>query len=430
MRLQFNIVDINDVQFSKKTALSNGRLLIDREELGRLLLQDARFKKVDIELTHPGENCRILHVCDVVEPRAKVGDDGVDFPGTLGKKGVAGQGSTCVLQGCSVVATLHTEIVEGPRDPNGEIIDMSGPGAELTPYGQTQNVILLPYPADGVSPQEYRIAIKMAGLRTAVYLGSTGREIAPNERIVHDLPPHSKKGPEDNPPPRIAYIFQVVSIQHGVIANEPILYGLHVNKMLPTIIHPNEILDGALLSPFRAWGMETYSIQNHAVILELLRRHDQELQFAGVILTIASDSEHENERSAIMAGNLAKWVLKADGVLLTKSGGGAPEVPMALVARRCEELGIKTTLGLWHIPADVSDTRGGVTMFNMPELDAIVSMGTPWQSVLLPEMERVIGSPVNLPGEPPVNGELERPLRWIRGAQDQLGSNRVSAILC
>jgi glycine reductase len=430
MRLQHNIIEIKNIDFSGKTALSHGQLLIDREELRRLILQDTRLEKVDIELAHPGEKCRILHVCDVVEPRAKVGGEGVDFPGALGEKGVAGQGTTCVLQGCSVVTTLYTREVEGPRDPNGEIIDMCGPGAELTPYGQTHNVVILPFPADDVNPQEYRVAIKTAGLKAAVYLASTGREIEPDKKIVHDLPRLTQSGPNDNPLPRIAYIFQILSIQHGIILNDPILYGLNVNKMLPTIIHPNEILDGALVSPFRAWGMETYGIQNHALIRELIGKHGRELQFAGVILTIASDNEHENERSAIMAGNLAKWVLDADGAILTKSGGGAPEVPLALVARRCEQLGIKTTLGLWHIPVDVSDTRGGLTMFNMPELDAIVSMGTPWQNVLLPEMERVIGSPVNLPDEPPVQGELKRALRWIRGAQDQLGSNHVSAVLC
>jgi glycine reductase len=429
MRLQLNVIEIKDIEFSGKTALSNGQLRINQEELQSLILQDSRLEKVNVELANPGEKCRILHVCDVVEPRAKVGGGGVDFPGALGEKGVAGQGTTCVLQGCSVVTTLYATEVEGPRDPNGEIIDMSGPGAELTPYGQTHNIVLLPFPADGVTPQEYRVAIKIAGLKTAVYLASAGRDLEPEQKIIYELPRLTEAGPSNSPLPRIAYVFQILSIQHGIIPNDPILYGLNVNKMLPTIMHPNEILDGALISPFRAWGMETYSIQNHALIRELLGKHGQELQFGGVILTIASDSEHENERSAIMAGNLAKWVLNADGAILTKSGGGAPEVPLALVARCCEQLGIKTTLGLWHIPVDVSDTRGGLTMFNMPELDAIVSMGTPWQSVLLPEMERVIGSPVNLPGEPPAHGELNRALRWIRGAQDQLGSNHVSAVL-
>ena len=221
----------------------------------------------------------------------------------------------------------------------------------------------------------------------------------------------------------------MISTQHGIIPNEPILYGLNINKMVPTIIHPNEILDGAILSPFRAWGMETYSIQNHAVIKDLFRRDGQDLQFTGVILTIASDNEGENERSAVMAGNLAKWAMDADGVILTKSGGGAPEVPMALVARSCEQLGIKTSLALWHIPLDVSDPKAGLMMFNMPELDAIVSMGTPWEEITLPPMERIIGSPVSVGEEPPINGEMVRAFRWIRGAQNQLGSGKLSAVL-
>ena len=78
---------------------------------------------------------------------------------------------------------------------------------------------------------------------------------------------------------------------------------------------------------------------------------------------------------------------------------------------------------------DVRDVKGGVTMFNMPALNAIVSMGTPWQKVRLPSVDRIIGSPVNLPGEPFIGGEVTRELRWIRGSQDQLGSGHLSAVL-
>ena len=429
MRLQLNIVDIKEIQYAEKTMVSNGKLLINRNELQTLLQEDKRLKRVELELARPGEKCRIVHVCDVVEPRAKIGGTGVDFPGALGKRGTAGQGTTCVLRGSAVVESLYTEVVEGPRDPNGEIIDMSGPAAELSPYGKTQNVVLLPYPADGVGQQEYRVAIKQAGLKTALYLAKAGHDVKPDETVVCHLPSLTGEAHGGKALPKIVYVFQVLSTQHGVIPGEPVLYGLNVHKMLPTLIHPNEILDGALISPFRAWGMETYSIQNHAVIRELLRKHSRELQFVGVVLTIASDDEHENERSAIMAANLAKWVLQADGAVLTKSGGGAPEVPMALVAEQCEHWGVKTTLGLWHIPTDVKDIKGGVTMFNVPELNAIVSMGTPWQEVRLPPMDRIIGSRIDRPHEPSITGEMNRMLRWIRGAQDQLGSNTLTAVI-
>jgi sarcosine reductase len=425
MRLQLNFIDIKDIRFSGKTSIENGTLLIDREELRNLLLKDGRLGRVDIELARPGESCRILQVCDVVEPRAKADPRGTDFPGALGRKLVAGQGITCVLSGCAVVESLYAETVEGSRDPNGDIIDMCGPAAEVSPYGRTYNVVLLPYPAKGVNPAEYRIAVKLAGLKTAAYLARAGLETRPDETRIYELPWCG----EAEELPAIAYVFQVLSIQHGIIQGDPILYGLQVSKMAPTILHPNEVLDGALLSPFRAWGMETYSIQNHPVVQDLFRRHGRELRFAGVILTVASDNEYENERSAAMAANLAKWTLRADGAVLTKAGGGAPEVPMAMVAERCEKLGVKTTLCVWHIPLDVTDVKGGLTMFNAPELNAVVSMGTPWESLALPAVKRIIGSPVLVPGAGPVDGEIKRALRGIRGAQDQLGSSFTTAVL-
>lgn len=130
-----------------------------------------------------------------------------------------------------------------------------------------------------------------------------------------------------------------------------------------------------------------------------------------------------------MAGNLAKRVLEADGVVLTKSGGGAPELAMANVAQKCEQLGIKTTYALWQHTADFSDASGSFMIFNMPELDAVVSMGTPWEEVAIPSMERVIGEPVSVPQDPPISGETQYVLRSIAGAWDQLGSGRLKVAL-
>jgi glycine reductase len=427
MRLELQVIDIKDVQFSDRTNITNGMLHINRSELQDLLQKDSRLSRVEVELAHPGEKCRILQACDVVEPRAKTGGSGEDFPGVLGKQGSVGDGSTCVLRGAAVVTSLYTKVFE--RKPNGEIIDMSGPAAELSPYGKTHNVVVLPYPAEGASRNEYRVAVKIAGLKTAVYLAKAGKGLVPDETEVYELPPisQSAKGLEDLP--KVAYIFQVMTTQHGFIPQDPVLYGSSINKIVPTIVHPNEVFDGAILNLFRGWGVETYTLQNHPIIKDLYRRHGRELFFIGVIATIASDKEAENERSATLAANLAKWVLGADGVVLNKAGGGAPEIAMSLIAQRCEQLGVKTTLAMWAIPADINDTRGGITMFNMPELDAIVSMGTPWEKIKLPPMERIIGVSVDVPQAPPVNGELLPELRWIRGAQDQLGSSRLKAVI-
>jgi glycine reductase len=143
---------------------------------------------------------------------------------------------------------------------------------------------------------------------------------------------------------------------------------------------------------------------------------------------MAHDNEPENERTALMAAQLAKWVLGADGVILTKSGGGAPEIPMAQTAHKCETLGMKSAVAMLHYAADASDStfEGGI-LFNIPEVNAIVSMGTPWDSFSVPPMDKIIGRPVPPSEGKRVAGAFKTKLRWIRGAKDQLGGSKLTA---
>ena len=53
--------------------------------------------------------------------------------------------------------------------------------------------------------------------------------------------------------------------------DEPILYGDNVRSLLPTVLHPNEVLDGAVIAPYWAFGAETYSVQNHPVVSHINR---------------------------------------------------------------------------------------------------------------------------------------------------------------
>ena len=426
MRLELNILNLGDVRFGEKTTISDKVLCINRSELEQLLQQDKRFRKVEIELAHPGEKCRILQVCDVIEPRAKI-KGGEDFPGIVGR-GTAGEGSTCVLRGVAVAMSDYSEGRDLSRDPNGEIIDMSGPAAELSPYGKTHNVIVLPYPADGTTLNDYRIALKLAEVKTAVYLANVGKNLKTDEVEVYDTPPPTKIPKALEALPKVAYIFQIFPGQFLPLDGEPILYGASIEGFVPTILHPNEVFDGAVVNPYRGMGIETYQIQNHPIIKELYRRHGKDLCFLGVILTVAHNNEIESERSANIAANLAKWVLGADGVVLTKSGGGAPEINMAQTAIRCEEIGVKTALAIWELAADSSPES--CTLFNLPKIDAVVSMGTPMVTISLPSMERVIGKPVVLPDGLPISSVNERMLRWIRGCVGQLGNSKLITARC
>lgn len=431
MRLELNILTIRDIQYAEKTSVSDGVLYINCSQLQELLLEDRRLSQVDVELTHPGEKCRILQVLDVMEPRAKTSDGDEDFPGVVGGQVPVGKGSTCVLQGTAVVISDYRERNETGRstDPNGEIVDMSGPGAEVGLYGKTHNVVLLATPTDGVNALEYQAALKIAGLKTAAYLAKAGKGVTPDATEIFELPPLTKIKEGFEKLPRVIYIFQILTLQFEPISGEPVLYGKNVPDIVPTLIHPNEMLDGAVTSPLPALNVQTYHIQNHPIIKELYKRHGKELCFAGVILTTAPNNMADIERVSNMAANLAKYTLGADGAVLTKTGGGAPELAMARVAQRCEQLGIKTAIAMLHMAADISDAKyGATTIFSMPEVDAIVSMGVPFMELTLPAVDKIVGRPGIFSEGPPIDGEIVRGINLIKGALCQLGSSRLKAV--
>jgi glycine reductase len=225
--------------------------------------------------------------------------------------------------------------------------------------------------------------------------------------------------------PRVVYIFQILTTQFDPILAEPVLYGMNVGGIVPTLLHPNEVLDGALTSPFPALNVQTYQVQNHPIIKELYARHGKDLFFAGVIATTAPNNMLEIERVSNIAANLAKYAVGAQGAILTKTGGGAPELTMARTAQRCERLGIKTTLAILHLAADV---RGAATLFNMPEVDAIVSLGVPYTQFTLPAVERTLGRRHPVPGVPTIDGEIVRTENNIKGAQCQVGSFHLRGV--
>jgi len=258
---------------------------------------------------------RILQVLDVIEPRAKMGQSGEDFPGAVGKQITAGEGRTCVLRGAAVVLSDYRETSEvtTSRDPNGEIIDMSGPGAEIGTYGKTNNVVVMPRPKDGLNPLDYLVALKIAGLKTAAYLARAGEGLKPDEIEVYDLPPLAEMAGGWEDLPRVVYIFQILTLQFEPIPGEPVFYGRNAGGIVPTIIHPNEVLDGAITSALPALNVQTYHIQNHPIIRELYRRHGKDLCFTGVIITTAPNNVTDYERVANIAANLAKYVSRQSG---------------------------------------------------------------------------------------------------------------------
>lgn len=431
MRLELHMVKIKDIRFGNKTRIDKGILYISRNELQKLLMVDKRILQVEIEVARPGEKCRIYQVVDVVEPRVKIGSDSQDDSGhAIGSQSI-GEGKTCVLQGAAIAIIDCREQgeIDASTGPRGDIIDMSGPGSEVSPYGKTFNVVLLPEPKQDVNPLDYQAALKIAGLKTSAYLAKAAKDSKPDDIEIYDLPSltQMKAGMEDLP--KVTYIFQILSLQYEPIPGDPTLFGNQAGEIVPTILHPNQVLDGGITSALPGLNVQTYGIQNHPIIKELYKRHGKDLCFTGVIITIAHNNVFEFDRMADIAASLAKWVIGADGAILTKIGGGAPELAMAQTAQRCEQLGIKTAIAMLHMGADFRDAKyGGSTIFSMPEVDAIVSMGVPFMELTLPPVERVIGSNASFPEGAPIGGEIVQMLNTIKGALCQLGNSKFTAV--
>jgi glycine reductase len=423
MRLDLECIYTKDICFGARTEILNDELVIDRAELIALLEQESLFERVEVELAHPGESCRIIRVLDVLEARYRM--NGPNFPGALDGNGLVGDGQTRALKNVAVVETDQL----APRSRN--IIDMTGPATDYSPISSTHNVVLLPYPKPDTDKNDYRLAVKKAGLKAATYLAAAAKDVAPHETQTFELPPVAlNQGPKNLP--RIAYIFPMHSHQHPTQQHETVFYGSNIQGFMPTIVHPNEILDGALMFSYSAF---TWFAQNHPVILELYRRHGRDLWFAGVVLTVAPVTIAEKERNTALAARLAKEVLNADGIIATKIGGGAVDTDLMMIYTRAEEMGMKATLIIMERYPDT-----GIT-FVPANVNALVTPGLTRDAITLPAVERVIGG-VTIAldnGNPdsenpgitptPANEELNLWIGDIVGAISQVGASRLTTYM-
>jgi glycine reductase len=419
MRLTLAYHTISDVQYGDTTRLNGTILRIDQEALGRYLLEDPRLIRVDVHIVRPGEACRFGVVYDILEPRAKEPAAGPDFPGILGPIEPVGQGLTHVLKGCAV-AVLDA----GAPLAGGKVVEMSGEAGAACPYSSLFHVVIVPHLAQALERHTALHALRLASVKTSVYLARTalGQEVATTE--VFDAPGPATTRREGVP--RIAYIGQIHSRQRVAEVDEQILYGANTVGMVPVLLHANEWLDGALVTSHNSRGVETYFYQNHPVITELYRWHrNGQIALVGTIATMAGSDNDDRLRNCMLAAQLAKWALAADGVILTKYGGGAPHADMALTARMCEQLGIRTTVQV----EDMSQDRRAESalLFNYAEVDAMVHIGgndTRWS---VPAVPRSLAA---TPEVATALGELRQiDATSLCGIRNQQGASRLRSFV-
>ncbi|MCR6544571.1 glycine/sarcosine/betaine reductase component B subunit [Dehalobacterium formicoaceticum] len=370
MRLVIESIDINDVQEGLKTCAQEGVLQINFKELEELILKDARIKSVDINLACPGDKTRILNVQDVIQPRCKVDKEDADFPGFIGKMQIAGSGKTRSLRGTAVV-------VCNPSTNRAEsgLLDMSGPVAELSPYGKMKNLVVAPYVAEGVGERDFEDAVKNAGYKAAVYMAQAAEGLTVNEVEVFesDLTECAKSDL-----PRVALYYQTYSPQFDYLAvSDKVVYGNNISFNMPIVVHPNEVLDGGFVGWNALKGIDSYCIQNHGVIKELYKHHGKDLNFVGVVAATANMDADSRNRGASMSAHLIKNILGADAAIIQKILGGMPHIDISTTGIECEKLGIKTCV--YTTPLTSTGTLGDTILFNDELLDLITISGNQFE---------------------------------------------------
>lgn len=388
MKLQMASFSVKDVQFGGQTRYGDGILEINKNDLLSTVFEDKKVLSADLDVAFPGEKTRIVNIRDIVEPRVKVSGPGCVFPGILGPVETVGSGRTHRLSGVTVVASAvyQPTIMSGTAAQNSSILDMWGPVAKATPFASTINIVLVTRLIEGITELEAHASIQMAEFKVARRLAETTQNMSTEENETFQLQ-------EVDPSlPKIVYIDSFLTnwhAPHSLVA----YYGLPVRESLPTLIHPNEFLDGALTKDTRVGSGEytyTWEWLNKGVLLRLLREHGKRLNFLGVILQRTRfEAEHGKHVTAACTAQMAK-LLKADGAIITRTvSSGANFVDVMLTVQACEKKGVKTVLLTPEWGG--SDGTELPLVFYVPEATAMVSTGSTDKEFKMAAPTKVIG---------------------------------------
>ncbi|HHW95451.1 MAG TPA: beta-aspartyl-peptidase [Mogibacterium sp.] len=425
MRLELGKINITDIQFAEESKIDNGVLYVNAEELKPLVLEDEKIKDVYFDIARPGESVRITPVKDVIEPRVKVEGKGGVFPGWIAKVDTVGSGKTYALKGMAVVtAGKIVGFQEG-------IIDMTGLGAEYTPFSKTLNLVMVCEPIEGVKQHDYEPAVRKAGFRVAARIGELARELVPDETVVYETQTF-KEGIDKYPDlPRVGY---VCMLQSQGLLHDTYVYGVDVKQIIPTIISPTEVMDGAIVSGNCVSACDknpTYVHQNNPVVEDLFAQHGKTLNFVSMIITNENVYLADKQRSSDMTAKICR-MLDLDGVIITQEGFGNPDTDLIMNCKKIEAEGIKTV-----IVTDEYAGRDGKSQ-SLADADvaanAVVTGGNANQLVILPKLDKVIGTLdyVNVIAGASdhtlrEDGSLEVELQVITGATNETGFGRLSA---
>jgi glycine reductase len=396
--------DVRELALGERTSYSSGRLTVSTSEAAALV-SDPALAGVRLACAAPGDAVRIVAVLDAVQPCTKGPGGGGVFPGFVGPAMPPGRGETHVLRGAAVIAAGHL-----PRAQEA-VIDMSGPAAPLSPLAATHNLVIEFDPAPQAPWEDVEAAVRRGLLRVAVHLADAALDAPPD--AVEELP-----GPGAGPVgrPRIGI---VTNLQTQGKYKDVFVYGRSLSGGLPTVISPNELDDGAVVSGqygHPALKNPTYLHQTHPVVAALRARDD--VCLAALVLCPEPVGQDAKELVAAHAARLCR-ALDLDAVILTKEGGGNADADVALKMDRLEEEGI-VAVGIFAEMAG-RDGTGPPLVVPPTRATAMVSVGNYDERISLPACDRALGGGRLALVDRPATDALELPVAAIYCALSPLG---------
>lgn len=425
MRLELGEILIKDVQFADVSKVENGTLYVCAEDIVKLVLEDERLKSCTVDLARPGEEVRITPVKDVIEPRVKVEGDGGIFPGVVSKVTTVGSGRTHVLKGAAIVTCGK---IVGFQEG---IIDMMGPGADFTPFSKLNNVCVVVEPIEGIKPHDYEAAARMAGLNVATMIGELARTLTPDVVHTYETKPLFEQAAEYPELPKVGYVYM---LQTQGLLHDTYVYGVDAKKIVPTILYPTEIMDGAILSGNCVSACDkntTYHHLNNPIIKHLYAEHGKTINFMGVIITNENVYLADKERSSNWTAKFTKF-LGLDGAIVSQEGFGNPDTDLIMNCKKIEAEGVKTV-----IVTDEYAGRDGSSQSLADadaSADAVVTGGNANEVIVLPPMKKIIGMlsytdkiAGGFDGSLRPDGSIMAEIQVITGATNELGFNKLTA---
>ncbi|WP_055078013.1 glycine/sarcosine/betaine reductase component B subunit [Lagierella massiliensis] len=425
MKLELGKIFIKDVQFSDSSKIEDGILYVNKDELLEAVGGDEHVKSIDFDIAKPGESVRITPVKDVLEPRVKVEGPGEVFPGILNKVDTVGQGRTHALKGMAVVTTGK---IVGFQEG---IIDMVGEGAKYTPFSKTINLVVIAEPIDGIKQHVHENAIRMIGLKAADYIGRLAKDLTPDEVVTYETKPLLEQINEYPDLPKVAYVYM---LQTQGLLHDTYVYGVDAKQIVPTILYPTEVMDGAIVSGNCVSACDknpTYVHLNNGVIEDLYARHGKDYNFLGVIITNENVYLMDKERSSNWTAKLCEY-LGVDAVIVSQEGFGNPDTDLIMNCKKIEMKNVKTV-----IVTDEYAGRDGASQ-SLADADeranAVVTGGNANQVVILPKLDKIIGHieyvdiiAGGAKGALREDGTILVEIQAITGATNETGFNYLTA---